>query len=135
MVASWGSGLGTNVPLTVSNMVLTSGSINHALALREEGTVSEWGFQRSKIPVPAGLTRVTSIADGSTFGLASRADGTVVAWGSSPIYTAFIAFGSVPFTNVISVAAGSSHALALKSDGHVFVWAALSPRSRTFPQT
>ncbi|EEF60886.1 immunoglobulin domain-containing protein [Pedosphaera parvula] len=120
-VASWGSGLVTNVTSTASNVVLTSGSINHALALREEGTVSEWGFGGSKITVPSGLTKITSVADGYSFGVASRSDGSVVTWGS-PTYPYFVNFSPGPLSNVVSVAAGLSFAMALKSDGHVFAW-------------
>jgi alpha-tubulin suppressor-like RCC1 family protein len=125
-VTSWGTGVATNITSTASNVVLTSGSINHVLALREEGTVSEWGFSGSKLTVPSGLTKVTSIADGYTFGVASRSDSSVVTWGS-PTYPYYVNFNPGPLSNVVSVAAGLRFAMALQSDGHVFAWGSGQP--------
>jgi len=65
---------------------------------------------------------VTSIADSSIFAVASRADGSVVAWGSLSFAALINPNAPVPLSDVISVAAGSSHALALKSNGRVFAW-------------
>ena len=123
-VAAWGSGTVTNVPVTISNIVLTSGSSIHVLGLRTEGSLVEWGTSTSKTPIPAGLTKVTSISDGAGFSLASRADGSVVAWGSLSAPTGASGNPNPPtlFSNAVSVAAGSTFALALKSDGHVSVW-------------
>jgi hypothetical protein len=64
---------------------------------------------------------VTAIAAGVYHSLASKGDGTVVAWGCG-----FNNAGqcSVPsgLSGVIAVAAGDAHSLALKGDGSVVAW-------------
>ena len=121
-VAAWGTGMPTNVPVTVSNIVLTSGSSSHALGLRTEGSLVEWGTSQSKASIPAGLTKVASIADGQGFSLVSRADGSVVAWGSLSLAAFANPNPPTPVTNAVSVAAGFGVALALKSDGRISAW-------------
>jgi hypothetical protein len=67
------------------------------------------------------LTNAVAVAAGSTLGLALKADGKVVAWGTN-------SWGEcrepVPpdLTNVVTIAAGDSHCLALKADGAVVAW-------------
>jgi immunoglobulin I-set domain protein/Ig-like domain-containing protein/VCBS repeat protein len=119
-VIGWGSGGATNIPGSVSNVVAVSGSPNHALALRNEGVLTEWGGQ--KIPVPAGLTKVVSFADGIGFGLAAKADGTVVGWGTiNGVTGQGTAIPPIGVTNAVAIACGLSHILVLKSDGSIFM--------------
>src|SRR4029078_13026302 len=68
---------------------------------------------------PAVLFGVKSLAAGSFFTLALRADGTVSAWGDN-----FLGQTNVPsgLRNVVAVAGGSGHSLALKNDGTVVAW-------------
>ncbi|MFA6544361.1 MAG: Ig-like domain-containing protein [Limisphaerales bacterium] len=79
-------------------------------------TVIAWGYNSNdQTNVPAGLTNVTAMAGGVYYSLALKSDGTVVAWGASPVVPAGL-------TNVTAIAAGSYHSLALKSDGTVVAW-------------
>ena len=81
-------------------------------------TVVFWGQTDHGTP-PEGLDGVVGIAQGRTFGLALKADSTVVAWSIGNDGE-----GNVPagLSNVVAVAAGRNHALALKADSTVVAW-------------
>jgi alpha-tubulin suppressor-like RCC1 family protein len=121
-IASWGRGPATNVPASANNVVALATSDNN-YALLADGTVASWASWSSAIPAPALSNIVAVAAGGNRFGLALRAEGTVVGWGSGAI---FIPASFVPagLNHVTSVAAGYSHALGLRSDGTVVAWGA-----------
>ena len=90
------------------------------MALLTNGTVVSWGDNDvGETNVPAGLTKVTTVAAGAAHTLALLADGTVQAWGDG-----FDGDTNVPtgLSNVVAVAAGADFSLALKSDGTVVGW-------------
>jgi alpha-tubulin suppressor-like RCC1 family protein len=94
---------------------------SHNLALRADGTVAAWGWNRfGQCDVPAGLSNVVSVAAGDFHSLALRADGLVVVWGH---YREDIGNGFVPavapsgLTNVAAIASGTDHDLALAGHG------------------
>ena len=67
------------VPSDLSNAVAITTSPTHALALRSDGTVEEWGYYTDV--VPDGLSNVVAIADET----ALKSDGTIVQWnGNTP---------------------------------------------------
>jgi len=77
-----------------------------------------WGDKTSLLvsEMPKDLTNAISVSLGEgPIGLAARADGTVVAWGSFPQVPAEL-------TNALAVAAGANHCVALRSDGTVLHW-------------
>ncbi|MGH7967489.1 MAG: hypothetical protein ACREIC_02055, partial [Limisphaerales bacterium] len=88
----------------------------------------EW--QNGSLSPPAGVTNIVSLAAGGAFGLAIRADRTIVAWGDNTYgQTTVPTIRSNDFylpliTNAIAVAAGADHSLALKADGTVLAWGA-----------
>ncbi len=91
------------------------------VALTEEADAISWG---SFVFPPARLSDAVGLSAGRGFGLAARADGTVVAWGAS---SGFRVCNSIPagLSNVVAVSAGAfGHALALRSDGIVVAWGA-----------
>ncbi len=132
---------GTNVPGTTSNslgmvslgpqdfgdyqLVVSNygGVITSATAQVTVGQVAVWGTYGSAgvsgtgpiWPGP-GLSNVISVAGGSGFSLALRADGTVYAWGSGTGTNVPAGLG-----NVVAIAAGG-HAMALRADGTVTAW-------------
>ncbi len=79
---AWGSGLGTNVPPTLTNVVFIAAGEEHCLVLLSDGSVSAWGnnsyFQTN---VPEGLSNVVAISGGFYHCLALNSHGSVMAWG------------------------------------------------------
>lgn len=103
--------------LVVTNAV---GSVTSSVAMLTFGPVAAWGTSPNASPQllpPPELSNVAALAAGSTFSLALKHDGTVVAWGSSPAT-------NVPpnLTNAVAIGAGSSQALAVRANGTVVAW-------------
>lgn len=110
----------TNVPMSLTNILLVSCGFDHSLALRADGTVTGWGTNDyGQLSVPVGLSNVLAVAAGYYHSLALRSDGTVVGWGYNAYGQAAPPAG---LTNVVAIAAGSLHSLALKKDGTVTGW-------------
>lgn len=100
----------------------------HSLALRRDGTVFGWGYNRNGEATGAPteqephisrglvslqglrLTNITAIAAGEQYSLALCKDGTVRAWGNRVFYR------DPPsnLTNVVAIAAGESYCLAIQ---------------------
>jgi len=107
--------------LVVSN---AAGTVVSADALLTWGQIAAWGRNDyGQTVVPPGLSNVVMVAGGGAGGtaghtLALRADGTVIAWGSSGAQT------NVPTaaTNMVAIAAGGLHSLALRANGTVMGW-------------
>jgi|GEM_PF-3652731 len=127
--------------LTFRPGIVAVGS-NHALALRDDGTVWAWGdndygqlgdgtqTQRTTPVQLAGLTNVTAIATRTDHSLA-LVEGEVWAWGENEYgqlgASADLSFSVKPrqvpgLTNVKAIEAGRYHSLALKADGTVWAW-------------
>jgi alpha-tubulin suppressor-like RCC1 family protein len=112
----------------LSNVKALAAGAAFSLALKNDGTVWQWGsINDTNVPGPVdGLTGVVAIAAGgysdwdgvSPGALALKSDGTVWAWGyyaSQPT--------KVPgLTDVAAVAQGVWCSLALKKDGTVWGW-------------
>ena len=119
-VTGWGTFGSTTVSGTIAgltNIVAVAASWYDGLALRADGTV----LGIAGASVPANLTNVVAISDGSYGGnyLALKADGTVVAWGTNPYAQSSVPAG---LGNVVAVSAGDGWSLALKADGTVVAW-------------
>lgn len=106
----------------LSNVVAIAAGPTHNLALKKDGTVYGWGFNRhGEVNPPFGLSNVVAIAaSGSSFpangySLALRSDGTVVSWGG------FFPKGyglTVPegLSNVVAISAGPNYCLAITTN-------------------
>jgi alpha-tubulin suppressor-like RCC1 family protein len=130
-----------------------SAGLEFALALRSDGTVWAWGLNSagelgngstatfSDVPVQVtGLSQVTQIAAGGTFGVAARTQGFITSltsvwtWGDDQMGELGDGAGlsrntpervsglSVP--SVTQIAAGTEFAMVLGSDGSVWAWGA-----------
>jgi alpha-tubulin suppressor-like RCC1 family protein len=75
-------------PADLTNAIAVASGDEYGLALRADGTVTQWGAGAAmKYPPPAGLTNVAKIAAyGEAYG-AVRRDGTCVVWGNFPSLT------------------------------------------------
>src|SRR6266403_1769018 len=123
-VIAWGSGLGTNVPPTLTNVASIAAGSEHCVVLLTDGSVSAWGNNSySQTNVPDGLSNVVAIAAGGEHSLALRSDGTVINWGKYSDGSAYSTM-TIPAdrTNIVAIAAGSDHDLLLKNDGTVSAW-------------
>lgn len=109
----------------LGGVVAIAATDDQTIALRDDGTVvtvpfnSGSGYRPLAAPAPGNPTNVVAIAAGHRFGLALKADGTVVAWGEQGYD-----FPSPPvgLANVVAVAVGGNFALALRQDGTVVGW-------------
>ena len=120
-VVLWGyEGSVTNVPPGLTNIVSVAAGLDHALALRADGTVVAWGDDNGygETLVPPGLSNVVAVSAGWNFSMALRNDGTVVTWGDT-----FITTPPDGLTNVVAIAAGGHQfCLALRADKSVAAW-------------
>jgi len=110
------TGFGT-APATTDAVSVAAGSIGtgngSCLALRSDGTVVGWGDNaQGQTSIPPGLTGVSAVADGETFGIAVLQTGRVVSWGSRTDL-----FSSV--TNAVGVAAALGRVALVLDDGRV----------------
>ena len=130
------TGLVTVAGQVLNDVTAISGGMYHGLALKSDGTVAGWGFNRygqatglnpSHLEGTNGmvaingqlLSNIVAISAGWTHSLALKSDGTVVAWGESESGQTAVPDG---LHDVIAIAAGCEHSLALKRDGTVIGW-------------
>jgi alpha-tubulin suppressor-like RCC1 family protein len=136
----------SNVPVQVSllsDITSVARGMQNAVALRNDGTVWDWGYNNygqlgtgsigsfSNIPVQvSGLTGVIAIAGGAYHSLALRNDGTVWSWGyngSGELGNGNNTNSTIPvqvsgLTGITAVACGNSFSLALRNDSTVWAW-------------
>jgi alpha-tubulin suppressor-like RCC1 family protein len=134
-----GSSGNSDLPVKVpglSGVTAITASYGISMALLSNGTVMDWGEngngqlgdgttnEYTAMPVEvSGLSEVTAIAAGGSYGLALLKDGRVMAWGSGgdannsdvPVQV------SGP-SGVTAIAADGGHSLALLSNGTVMAW-------------
>jgi alpha-tubulin suppressor-like RCC1 family protein len=115
-------------PYDLTNAIAISLGMEHALALRPDGSVIGWsGGSDSRLLPPPGLSNIVAIAAGSLHSLALQEDGTVYSWGKwgYPIVT------TVPdgLKYVTSIAVGPHHSLATMGTGEPVI--TISPFSQT----
>lgn len=127
-VATWGSGVPPNAPRLTRVVGLAAVHNQSAAVLRSDGAIQEWG---SSVPAPPRETgfAAISIGDGGA-GVAQRADGTFVVFGSNSSGQRNVPAG---LTAVTRIAAGGQHFVALRPDGSVSAWGFNATGQSTVP--
>jgi alpha-tubulin suppressor-like RCC1 family protein len=113
----------TQVPVGLSNVVAIAAGRGVSLAVKADGAFMSWGAYYDplgggdKLEIPEGLTNVVAVSAGDAlFGLALKADGTVVAFGASNGNLEGQMNVLNGLTNVVAIAACDDHCLALVGD-------------------
>ncbi|MCB5259804.1 MAG: LruC domain-containing protein [Candidatus Cloacimonetes bacterium] len=90
-----------------------------SFALFAQGTIAVWGSPHNQVArnVPEGDDFI-DIAAGNKYGVALRADGSVVTWGQANQ----LVNNSPAGNDFVAISAGDQHAVALKNDGTVVAW-------------
>jgi hypothetical protein len=127
-VTLWGQIIGsgvTNVPPEATNVVaLALGpGAQHALVLRADGTVVDWGSSYTA-DIPLTARNIVSVAAGAHHSVALRSDGQVVAWGVNSYGQTNVPADA---TNIVAIAAGWYGNAALRADGTILVWGTNGP--------
>jgi alpha-tubulin suppressor-like RCC1 family protein len=132
----------------LTSVVAIAAGSTFGYAVRSDGTVRSWGqntngqlgdgttTQRTSPVTVSGLTGVATwfgaVDGGTNHGVAAKADGTVVAWGSNNngqlgANPATVTSSTTPLTvsgltGVATVGAGSQYSLAVRADGTARSW-------------
>jgi len=115
---------GAIIPQNLTNAVAIAAEADNSVALKADGTVTNWGGVKKNVVTPA-ITNAVAISEGGDFSLALLNNGTVVVWGySSSAGSTGTNILNVPpgVSNVVAIAAGNSHCLALLGNGSITAW-------------
>jgi hypothetical protein len=106
-----------------SNVVAVAASIGHDLALKADGTVTNWGLTNDYANfVPTNLPAAKAIAAGWYHNLALLTNGAVTGWGSNSNGQTAIPSDLINANAATAIAAGELFSLALRSNGTVEGW-------------
>src|SRR5438552_10579400 len=63
---AWGSGMGTNVPPTLTNVISVAAGLDHCVVLLADGSVSAWGNNsHAQTNVPESLSNIVAVSAGA----------------------------------------------------------------------
>ncbi len=114
----------------LSNVKAISASEFSSFALKNDGTVWQWGFIYSanskntpfQVPIGANIANIAGSGDCRGCGHAIKSDGTLWQW-NWKIQSQIESFTQVSgISNVSAFASNYAHSLALKKDGTLFGW-------------
>lgn len=105
----------SKVPANLGPVVAIAVGDRHALALKPDGTVVQWGNEDNRIlGVPSGVDRIVAIAAGPSVSACLRFDGAVIAWNSRQMLAQRT--GQPP---AVGVSPTSNYVIARHQDGSV----------------
>lgn len=116
-----------DVPEDLSPAVRITTNGTRSAAVTTSGQVVEWPVSDS---IAENLSEAVDVKIGYNYGLALKADGTVVSWGDN-----WSGQRNIPqdISDVVAIAAGHGHGAVLLSDGTVRVWGGTSDGSASVP--
>lgn len=116
-IACWGDNEdGESIaPLGVTNILSIAAGEYHSVAVEDNGSVIQWGYNWGN--VPADLTNAVAVSAGYEHTIALRNNGTVETWGNG--YADYV---PTNLTGVQAVAAGWDDNVALLTNGTVTAW-------------
>lgn len=116
-----------DVPVDLGPVVRIATNGSRSAAVTASGQVAEWPARGE---ILANLSDVVDVKIGHNYGLALKADGTVVSWGDN-----WSGQRNLPdnLNDVVAIAAGRGHGAVLLSDGTVRVWGGTSDGSGSVP--
>lgn len=107
----------SNIP-TGDDFIAVAAGKNFAVALRQNGTLVDWGsFNQVTGSTPTGNNFI-AVAAGEEHALALRSDGTIAAWGKNNKGQSAIP----PYSDFTKIAAGRYHNVALRAGGVAYAW-------------
>src|SRR5208282_3858941 len=105
---------------SLTNAVAVAASLGHDLALKADGTVTNWGLSNDFANfVPTNLPPAKAIAAGWYHNVALLTNGSVAAWGSNSNGQIAVPNDLTNANAAIAIAAGELFSLALRSNGTV----------------
>jgi alpha-tubulin suppressor-like RCC1 family protein len=126
----YSTGLVTIADQVLTNAVVLSAGVNHSLAIKSDGTVVGWGYNKfdqtmgddthkaNKLVIVDGqiLNNVSAVS-AFQYSLALQSNGAAVVWGRDLSGKPIV----IPddFSNALSVAAGQSYSLAIRKNGTI----------------
>lgn len=117
-VSAWGGNSQgqASVPTDLAPAVRIATNAAGSAAVTASGQIIEWPATGN---LPSDLTDIVDVKLGRYYGLALKADGTVVSWGEN-----FNSQANVPsdLNNVVGIATGIGHSAALLANGTVRAW-------------
>jgi alpha-tubulin suppressor-like RCC1 family protein len=117
---TWGNAA-PSVP-DVTGVIAVAAGVEHAVALRADGTVVAWGENRhGQLQVPPDLRGVVAIAAGNYHSLALRHNGSIVGWGENGMGE-LIPKSTGPFIQVAAADYFSHYNLGVLEGGRVEFW-------------
>lgn len=118
----------SRVPPDLGPVVALAVGDRHALALKPDGTVVQWGHEDSKtLAVPSGVDRIVAVAAGSVLSACLRDDGAVIAWNTRQI----LPQRSTNKGPIVGMTAAFGYLLARHQDGSVTYMGQTSTSSNT----